>query len=455
MSPSLKGRMLTVLVLWIVVAWSAALIGVYAFTTYAQTSIWDERLQSVAIKLLQLLPDRGAESLEPGPRLQPPAGVTASRAELTFQVWRDRSHLLARTPGSPGTPLRADFADGFASVTIRQNEWRVYSVSDVTGRYHIQVGHPRATINADFQKHSLKAVSMATIPLALAGMLMWAAVSKTLKPLANIEAAARGRSRFDLTPLPATPLPRELYPLVNSFNGLLSQLDAAIRAERRFIGDAAHELRTPLSALQAQAEVALQARSDEERMQALTRLLAAAQRSSRLAEQLLDLARLEAGNHAPVREWFDLGEIVRHVVSEYEIVACNAQRSIDLVLEPCRIRCDIDEIGILVRNLIDNAVRYSSPGGKIRVRCGAAPEAFLEIADDGPGVPIESHSLIFERFHRGGHDSSVRGSGIGLSLVARIASAHHARIETGMGIGGRGLSVRVLFAHAGWPAGSP
>jgi signal transduction histidine kinase len=305
-------------------------------------------------------------------------------------------------------------------------------------------------INADFQKHSLKAVSMAIVPLALAGLLMWWAVRRALGPLATIEAAVRGRSRLDLTPLPSTSLPLELRPLVGSFNDLLMQLDQAIQAERRFIGDAAHELRTPLSALQAHVEVALRATSDDERVQSLTKLLAAVERSSRLSEQLLDLARLEAGDHAPVRRDYDLSEIVKHVVSEFELIARRHERTLELALEPCRIHCDVNEIGILARNLIDNALRYTSAGGKVRVRCGyrdgdAASEAFLEIADDGPGVPAEEQSVIFERFHRATASSAVRGSGIGLSLVARIAGMHHARIETGAGIGNPGLTVRVLF----------
>jgi signal transduction histidine kinase len=154
-----------------------------------------------------------------------------------------------------------------------------------------------------------------------------------------------------------------------------------------------------------------------------------------------------------VRSEYDLSEIVRHVVSEFELIARRNQRSIELNVEPCRIHCDVDEIGILVRNLIDNALRYTFTAGMVRVRCGyrdgsEASGAYLEIADDGPGVPAAEQSMIFERFHRATATSAVRGSGIGLSLVARIASVHRARIETGAGIGDSGLAVRVLFPPA-------
>lgn len=304
----------------------------------------------------------------------------------------------------------------------------------------------RALVDADFQKHSLKAISLAALAIALAGMLMGWSLARALRPLAALEQATRDRSRFDLTPLPTASLPSELLPLVDSFNDLLRQLDLSMQAERQFIGDAAHELRTPLSALQAQLEVAMRAQSAEERALALRKLLAGVQRSSRLSEQLLDMARLEAGDRASTRDWHALDRIVGHVASEFEMSAGRQGRTIELDVEPCRIHCDVDEIGILVRNLLDNALRYTFEGGRVRISCGQrSGQSFLEIADDGPGVPAELHGAMFERFRRLPGSSLVRGSGIGLSLVARIARMHRAQIQTGAGFGAPGLSVRLLF----------
>lgn len=449
MTRSLKGRMLSASVVWIVVAWSASLLAVYAHTTYSQTSIWDDRLQSIAVKLLSLAPATASS----GATLELRSDVVALNNELTFQLWSGTGQLLASTSEARRQPLRADFVDGFANVEVDGQVWRVYSVSDREGKVHVQVGNPRAMINADFQKHSLRAVSLAAVPLALGGLLLWWSVQRALKPVARIEALARERPTFDLTPLPTEALPTELLPLVASFNHLLTQLDQAIQAERRFIGDAAHELRTPLSALQAQLDVAMRATSPEQKNAALAKLQVAVQRSSRLSEQLLDLARLEAGARAPIRERHSLDEIVRHVASEFEVSAQLQQRSIELAIEPCHILCEMDEVGILVRNLVDNALRYTFAGGTVRIRCGYcgsgdARRAFVEVADDGPGVPIAEQSAIFERFHRATNSTAVRGSGIGLSLVARIASRHRARIETGVGIGNPGLTVHVSFPLA-------
>jgi signal transduction histidine kinase len=445
MTHSLKSRMLSASALWIVVAWSASLFAVYIYTTYSQTSIWDDRLQSIAIKLLQMAP----RNLASGPTLDLPPGAVARNNDLTFQLWSTAGHLLASTPESPRRPLRADFGDGFANVDVDGQIWRVYSVTDREGKVRAQVGNPRSMINADFQKHALRAVSMAAVPLALGGLLLWWSVRRALQPMARIEAAVRGRSTFDLTPLPTDALPTELAPLIHSFNQVLTRLDESIQAERRFIGDAAHELRTPLSALQAQLDVAMRASTAEEKNAALDKLQVAVKRTSRLSEQLLDLARLEAGARVSVRDWHGLDQIVGHVVSEFAVAARLQQRAIELDIQPCRIHCDVDEIGILVRNLVDNALRYTLTGGTVRIGCGYrrssdADEAFVEVADDGPGVPAAEQAAIFQRFHRAS-GSAVRGSGIGLALVARIASVHHAQIETGGGIGNPGLLVRVSF----------
>lgn len=454
MKGSLKGRMFRALALWVLFAWCMAVGTMYVFTTNSQTSNWDDKLQSIAIKLLEMMPaDMEAGAAGFSQTLQVRPDVVAHNNELTFQVWSNGARLLASTPGAPQAPLQAEFKEGFSNVQVGDQDWRVYSVTDRSGRFQVQVGNDRSMINVDFQKHSVKAVSMAAVAMALAGLMMWWSVRRALRPIAKVEQTTRDRSKFDLTPLPTGSLPSELLPLVGSFNHVLTHLDQAIKAERQFISDAAHELRTPLSALQAHVEVALRARTEEERSQSLRKVLEGVQRSSRLSEQLLDMARLEAGNHAPLRDWYDLKDIVRHVASEFDISATRQQRSIELAVESCRIHCDVDEMGILVRNLVDNALRYTHPGGRVRISCGYRDEGegfrpFLEVADDGPGVPADEKDAIFERFHRVPGNGAVRGAGIGLSLVIRIARMHSARIETGAGFGDPGLSVRLLFPQS-------
>jgi signal transduction histidine kinase len=289
-------------------------------------------------------------------------------------------------------------------------------------------------------------------------------VRSSLKPVVALEAAMRSRRKVDLTPLTSSTLPRELHPLIASFNHLLEQVSESIEGERRFISNAAHELRTPLSTLQAQAQIALRATTLVDKDVALNKLLLVAQRSTRLSEQLLDLARLHSSANAPQHTLANLSDLTLLVARDFDTYAFQQARSIQLdVRKNCIILCNIDEMGILLRNLIDNALRYTTKGGRIRVSCGHAPAAaqeggqaadqrvYLEVADDGPGVPLSERQAIFERFYRVA-GTSVRGSGIGLSLVAGIAQLHRAAIETGDGLEGRGFRIRVAFPSVEAPS---
>lgn len=445
--------MMLALGLSITVTWIVMLTMMFIYTAQSHSSIEDEALEAIAISILLSIPsDKELDAQHPGLQLRD----DVQRVEqLTFQVWADGNRLVGSTPDAPKTPLRPDFVEGFADSNIAGETWRAFSISDRSGRVHVQVGRPRRAVDEHFRDEALFALSLSTLLLGLTGLFMWVAVRKSLAPIKAVANDVKDRQKFDLAPLPSTGLPNEVRPLVESFNQLMHQLDEAVQAERRFIGDAAHELRTPLSALYGQAEVALRASTMAEKDAALVKLLAVAERSTRLSEQLLDLARLEAGTHVPLRETYDLDGIVVHIASEFDITAQRANRSIQLVTEPCAIQCDVDEIGILLRNLVDNALRYTSAGGHIRIACGRtempAQRVFLEVSDDGPGVPEEQRVAIFDRFHRV-PGSGARGSGIGLSLVAEIARLHDANIETGNGFGDRGFGVRIVFPAA--PAAS-
>jgi signal transduction histidine kinase len=435
----------------IALLWVVALTVLYAYTAQSETSIRDGRLQSIAIKVLLSIPADSQLRIQ-GPGLQLRDESFPDFEHLTFQVWAGKTRLVVSTPGAPATPLRRDFVDGATDSIIAGVTWRVFSVSDRTGRIYVQVGNPRSVVDNELRYKALVALGLATLLLAFVGLLMWWAVRKTLQPVVAIAQVVRDRQKFDLAALPVTDVPTEIRPLVDSFNHLMHQLDQAVQSERRFIGDAAHELRTPLSALYGQTEVALRASTIADKDAALVKLLVVVERSTRLSEQLLDLARLDAGMHAPLREWCDLDEIVVHIASEFDVAAQKARRTIQLATEPCEIQCDVDEVGILLRNLVDNALRYTAAGGQIRITCGHHPtklerKVFLEVSDDGPGVPQSEQTAIFNRFHRV-PGSGTRGIGIGLSLVASIARLHDAEIETRNGIGNPGFCVRILFPAA-------
>lgn len=445
---SLRGNVLRVLVGTILACWAVALTALWFLLKHSETSIADNGLQNFAVHILQAIP-ANADERGPRPVFSPKPSMLSEDPKLAFQVWADRSRLIAQTPGAPASALKADFADGFASLMVDGKRWRVYSVADASHRKHVQVGRLHSELDAELQKKALVAMGVLTTLVCIVGLITFLAVRRSLRPVVALEESLKRRVAFDLTPLSTTHLPTELQPLVKAFNRLLTQLDEAVENERRFIGDAAHELRTPLAALQAQAHVALRARSTPEKDAALVKLIAVAERNTRLSEQLLDLARLNAGEHAPVREPADLSELVLHVAREFEVFAQTHQRRLLLDLSPAHVECNIDEIGILLRNLVDNALRYTPSQGRVRIRCGGVDSAngsaaYVEVADDGPGVPPEEREAIFRRFHRVPGNGG-RGSGIGLSLVAGIARLHGASIVTGTGIDGQGFSVRVQF----------
>ncbi|MDQ2139879.1 ATP-binding protein [Alcaligenaceae bacterium B3P038] len=449
---SFNAQLILVIAAVIALCWAVALGVVLTQFSLTRASTWDEKLEAIATQLLVTIPADSNFEGGGGPGLKLRATPGAEQEPLVFQIWVDRSRMVASTPGAPDSPLQPDFVDGAAATLVEGQRWRVYSVSDSTGRVTVQVGNLQRVVDADMRHEAAHALVLATVLLVIAGFIMWLVSQAALKPVRALGAAMRYRRRFDLTALPLDRIPTELHPLVDSFNHVLKQLDEAIEGERRFIGDAAHELRTPLSALQAQAEIALCAIDPQEKAAALRKLLVVAKRSTRLSEQLLDLASINAGAKSPRHIRADLSTLVQHVAQEFEVYASLNHRSLFLDVHTCTISCDIDEIGILLRNLMHNAMRYTDEGGNVLVRCGyqisggdeLTRMVYLEVADDGPGVPAEEREAIFERFHRVA-GTPVRGSGIGLSLVAGIAESHKATICTGMGLENRGLMVRVLF----------
>lgn len=449
---SCNAQLLLVIVSVTAVCWAIVVVVVLTQLSFNRASTWDEKLAAITTQLLVTIPADSDYNGSGRPGLKLQGGQGIEMAPLVFQIWVDRNRKIASTPGAPNSPLQPDFIDGAISTLVEGDMWRVYSASDSTGRVTVQVGTLQSVVDSDMRDEVVHALILATVLLVIAGLIMWIVTLITLRPVRSLGQAMRHRRGFDLTPLPLDRLPRELHPLVDSFNHVLQQLDEAIEGERRFIEDAAHELRTPLSALQTQAEIALRATTSHDKDVALKKLLLVAQRSTRLSEQMLDLARINATAKSPKHVLSDLSQLIQHVAQEFEVYAPQNKRYLFLDVPTCTIKCDIDEIGILLRNLLHNSMRYTTEGGNVLVRCGyesSSPSVqqaavFLEVSDDGPGVPNNEHKAIFERFHRV-TDTSVRGSGIGLSLVARIAESHHATLQTGIGLEDRGLMVRIVF----------
>jgi signal transduction histidine kinase len=281
-------------------------------------------------------------------------------------------------------------------------------------------------------------------PLAAAlpalALAIWLGVGSGLRPLRELRAELARRGAADLAPLDAARAPAEIEPLVAELNRLFGRIEEAMGRERRLTADAAHELRTPLAVLSTHAQVARRAHDETSRNEALDALVEGAQRAARLIEQMLTLARLESGPTAAA-ERVELREVVRAAMAEVAGGALAKGIELELLDGPAlEAEGHGALLAVLARNLVDNAVRYTQPGGRVEVAVNPGP--VLEVRDNGPGVPAQELSRLGERFHRLAGQNET-GSGLGLSIVLRIAELHRGSVRFSRGLGGRGLAVSV------------
>ena len=322
------------------------------------------------------------------------------------------------------------------------------------------LAHPPSTTSAHFAEERdevageiaeqlLKPMLFALPALAI---LLVIAIGFALAPLRLLarDVATRAPNRLD--PLPVETLPAEVEPLVSRLNSLFADITRSLENERRFTADAAHELRTPLAALKAQAQVALASVDPAERQRALSQILAGCDRATHLVAQLLTLARLDAGTSHPMQT---LG--LRSVAEEVLSMAAGEaiERKCDLVLRDgdAKVRGDPLLLQALLRNLVDNALRHGG-GDQIEVAIGrTGKDALLTVSDNGRGIAAEERELVLQRFYRSttGHQEhdGAAGSGLGLSIVKRIIELHDGRLEIESPATGKGIELRVRLPLAG------
>ncbi len=422
-----------------------------AEVTRERTGEWDSVLREIAYLTLLSLPS-GLENTVAERSLALPneQRLDSREVRVIFQAWSlANGFSVLHSPGAPQAPLVPDMQDGFSTTLVDGEPWRVYAVTDAESRIQVQVGKPQSMLREELHERLTRGLLfVGVLALALACVVGWV-VHWSIGPVTRISRQIMGRRPTDLHSLPTGDLPAELRPLVESFNRLLGRLDEAMQNERRFLVDAAHELRTPLAVMTVQTENALRCEDPQQLRTELDKLLATTQRSARLSEQLLDMARLDANGRDGDNAEVALHTVVSVVARDFETSAADRGQRIRLETEACVVRGQVDPLGILVRNLIDNAVRYSGRNAHIAISCrrdagAGASHVVLTVADDGPGVPEEEHRRIFDRFYRVA-GTAERGSGIGLSLVAQIAELHAAAVEVGTGLHGRGLRVSVRF----------
>jgi two-component system OmpR family sensor kinase len=434
---SLRARLLASLLAGVVLVGGGGGWIVYRNALAEADTFFDYHLRQTAL----ILRDEPVEYL-----LAPQLPPTNASYDFVVQVWSlDGVRVYLSRPHAV---LPEITTLGFSTVTTSEDSapkirWRVFGVQASTRV--IQVAQPMSVREQRAAELALQTLKPFVLLLPALALLIWVAVGSALEPLRRLTSQVKARRVNALDALPAQRLPDEVQPLVLALNDLLGRLRAALERERAFVADAAHELRTPLTALHLQMDVLAHASGESERAAAMSTLSAGVQRANRLVEQLLALARQEPrpdSQPAPVR----LDELAREVVAEL-VPQADAGR-IDLgvaAAQPATVAGDAEALRTLLRNLVDNAVRYTPPGARVDVTVEGAPtEPRLTVSDDGPGIPPEERRRVFDRFYRR-TGTQPPGSGLGLAIVKAIADAHGATVTLADGPSGRGLTVTVSF----------
>lgn len=437
MPRSIRARLLLSLLATTALIWMAAAGLAYRDALHEVDELLDAHLAQAATLLVAQGGELGEIDTEHAPLLH-----KYSRG-VAFQVWENGRKLLLHSTNAPNTRLsRRD--KGFADERIDGRRWRVYSVwSD---ELLIQVAEEDRARAAIAHGVSRNLILPLLVGLPLLGALIAWSVRRHLRPLSVLSAEVGRRAPDHLAPLPLPDdLPAELVPLLMRLNTLLAQLSASFDAERRFTADAAHELRTPLAALKVQAQVAQRAATEAERSEALAKVLQAGDRAARLIDQLLTLARLEPAHLRHHADVVDLRALAASVTADLAPQAL--QRGIELAVDGGNARIDghADLLAILLRNLVDNAIRYSPDHTRVRIGLRrSGHHVTLEVVDQGPGIAAELRDRLGQRFQRLGR-ADASGTGLGLSIAQRIAQLHGTQLQFADGDDGRGLRVHIRF----------
>jgi len=426
-----------------------ALVG-YIVTLDEMNEVFDADLRNVAAAMASHRhAGADAKAEEVAEAAQLPRHPTAlDDSDIVTAIWTPGGKRIFLS--TPGVELPFHAATGLTRERIGDEEWLIYTIatSDVVS----QAAQMVAARQVMAGETASKILPPLLILVLFTGGLLVFALRRGMRLLDQAADDVAARSEHSLTPIAEAGLPAELLPLVRSVNGLMVRLSAALSAQRRFMADAAHELRTPITALRLQLQLLERSAEAASRDAALRALKLGVDRSQRLVGQLLQVARSGVDGEPLRLEAVDLGPLVKRVVADLNVKADH--KHIDLgaeVWSAVVVEGDKEQIRVLLNNLVENALRYTPHGGRIDVVATVqGGRAVLRVADNGPGIPVSEHERVFERFHRGegatdSDDEGATGSGLGLAIVRAIAERHGATTSLGSPSEATGLVVEVSF----------
>jgi two-component system, OmpR family, sensor histidine kinase QseC len=440
---SLQGQLIALVLTVVLGVWLATAVTVWVDAQHELDELLDGHLAQAAA-LLVAQQARGISDDDHHDINTP--NLHRYAPKVAFQVFHEGDLVLrsANAPSAPMVPWEKHFRSGFETVTINGKAWRVFAAYGTESDIQVYVGEQaasRTSILWAVLRSTLWPIGMAFPLLALA---IWWAVYSGTRPLRTLNTALGTRRPQALEPIALSKTTSEITPIVDSLNALFSRIGALLETERRFTADAAHELRTPIAAIRTQAQVALAETDDTLRQHALRNTLDGCDRATRLVEQLLTLSRMET-NASPTMEPVDMSALARQVVAELAPKAIGKNQALEFAgADQCAIRGNEALLAALVRNLVDNAIRYSPEKAHICVAVACrGGRSELSVEDSGPGMLNADLQRLGERFFRvlGTGES---GSGLGWSIVRRIAEVHRLEVRADRSAQFGGLAVRVI-----------
>ncbi len=432
---SLQGRLLALILGLVMVVWLGVAVLTWVDVQHELDELLDGHLAQGAALLVAQQNRQLAED-EDELNLDAPA-LHRYAPKVAFQVWHE-GRLALRSANAPTAPM-ASLSSGFETRDMNNTTWRVFAAQGAKHDVQVYVGEQMQSRSAILWAVLRSTFWPMAVSLPLLALAVWWAVREGIKPLHELGDALAVRAPHALTPVQMstqTP-PKEMVPLLAALNGLLGRIGNLLTAERRFTADAAHELRTPIAGIRAQAQVAMGATDDAERQHALQATQQGCDRASRVVDQMLMLSRLEVNADAALVR-VDLSAISRRVVADLAPRAIDKHQTVSLDADQaCWVQGDETLLCVLVRNLVDNALRYAPSGAQVQVQVqcmvwgiGSTAQPVLTVDDSGPGLSPTDLARLGERFFRVlGH--AEPGSGLGWSIVQRIAQVHGAMVTVG------------------------
>ena len=422
MMPSIRRQLIVALLATIAIAVLVAAYGSYRLARTEVDGVFDYHLKQIALSLRDHAPQS---------HTQLPA--VDDQLDFVIQVFsRDGGRLYA---SHPHASLPGIAQPGFSTLDTDEGRWRVYAIQ--LADQVVQVAQPTRVRKEAAATAALRTVIPFLLLLPVLGALIWWTVGTGLAQLDRIAREVKSRSAVQLEPLPLAGVPVEARPLIEALNDLLQRRSTVLAAQRAFIADAAHEMRTPLTALQLQAALIERAAGDADRIAAVADLKRGLFRASHVVQQLLTLAREEPGGGAPQSVTrIDLVGLAGLAVAEHTLLA--ESRGIDLGLgesaADARVNGNAEALRTLVANLVENAIRYTPGPGRVDIAVamdGGRP--LLTVSDSGPGIPADERDRVFDRFYRRTEavEATEPGSGLGLAIVRVIADRHGASVDLG------------------------